>query len=73
MDDNWPVISEYRDDHGVLVSVPGEGKVNRVTRAVFDHFTKPMRGSSAPGARFAALSGDRGKQRWNVFVRDVCE
>jgi hypothetical protein len=40
------VIIEYSDkqaiEDGVLVSVPGEGKVNRVTRAVFDHFTKPM-------------------------------
>jgi hypothetical protein len=40
------VIVEYTDkgalEDGVLVSVPGEGKVNRVTRAVFDHFTKPM-------------------------------
>ena len=40
------VIVEYSDEQaledGVLVSVPGEGKVNRVTRAVFDHFTKPL-------------------------------
>jgi hypothetical protein len=46
------VIAEYTDrqalEDGVLVSVPGEGKVNRVTRAVFDHFTKPM-GSSPAG------------------------
>ena len=43
------VIDEYSDkqalEDGVLVSVPGEGKVNRVTRAVFDHFTKPMESS----------------------------
>ena len=53
MDDDLPVISEYRDDQaledGVLVSVSGEGKVNRVTRAVFDHFTKPMGSSPANG------------------------
>jgi len=40
------VIVEYSDsqalEDGVLVSFPGEGKVNRVTRAVFDHFTKPL-------------------------------
>ena len=40
------VISAYTDaqaiEDGVLVAVPGEGGVNRVTRAVFDHFTKPM-------------------------------
>jgi hypothetical protein len=40
------VIVEYTDkqalEDGVLVSVPGEGRVNRVTRAVFDHFAKPM-------------------------------
>jgi hypothetical protein len=29
-------------EDGVLVSVSGEGRVNRVTRAVFDHFTEPM-------------------------------
>ena len=47
------VISEYSDaqalEDGVLVSFPGEGKVNRVTRAVFDHFTKPMGSSPATG------------------------
>ena len=40
------VIVEYSDkqalEDGVLVSVPGEGKVNRVTRAVFDHFTSSL-------------------------------
>jgi hypothetical protein len=45
------VIVEYSDEQaledGVLVSFPGEGKVNRVTRAVFDHFTKPMGSSPA--------------------------
>ena len=47
------VIVEYSDkqalEDGVLVSVPGEGRVNRVTRAVFDHFTKPMGSSTATG------------------------
>ena len=46
MEEQPIVIVEYSDkqalEDGVLVSVPGEGKVNRVTRAVFDHFTKPM-------------------------------
>jgi len=47
------VISRYSDEQaledGVLVSVPGEGKVNRVTQAVFDHFTKPMGSSPLTG------------------------
>src|SRR5580704_2693822 len=47
------VIAEYNDqqalDDGILVSVPGEGKVNRVTRAVFDHFAKPIAGSPVLG------------------------
>ena len=47
------VIVEYSDkqalEDGVLVSVPGEGRVNRVTRAAFDHFTKPMGTSPATG------------------------
>jgi len=47
------VIVEYSDkqalEDGVLVSVPGEGKVNRVTRAVFDHFTKPLGSTPATG------------------------
>jgi hypothetical protein len=46
MQEQPSVIVEYTDkqalEDGVLVSVPGEGKVNRVTRAVFDHFTKPL-------------------------------
>ena len=29
-------------DDGVLVVVAGEGRVNRVTRAVFDHFVQPI-------------------------------
>lgn len=47
------VIVEYSDkqalEDGVLVSVPGEGRVNRVTRAVFDHFTEPIGSSPATG------------------------
>jgi hypothetical protein len=47
------LIVEYTDEQaledGVLVSVPGEGKVNRVTKAVFDHFTKPMGETSGTG------------------------
>ena len=39
-------ISVYTDrqavEDGVLVSVPGDGGVNRVTRAVFDHFVTPI-------------------------------
>ena len=46
MDEQSNVIVEYSDkqalEDGVLVSVPGEGRVNRVTRAVFDHFVKPI-------------------------------
>ena len=44
--DNSNVIFEYTDrqavEDGVLVSVNGPGKVNRVTRAVFDRFTEEM-------------------------------
>jgi hypothetical protein len=40
------MIVEYSDQQAleddVLVSVPAEGGVNRVTRAVFDHFTQAM-------------------------------
>jgi hypothetical protein len=36
-------------EDGVLVSVSGEGRVNRVTRAVFDYFTKPLGSSPATG------------------------
>src|SRR5438034_503424 len=47
------VISEYTDrqavEDGVLVAVNGEGGVNRVTRAVFDHFTKSMGNSPITG------------------------
>ena len=48
------VISSYTDrqavEDGFLVAVPGDGGVNRVTRAVFDHFTTPMGSSSITGA-----------------------
>lgn len=52
--ENEPLVTvEYSDkqalEDGVLVSVPREGKVNRVTRAVFDHFTKPMGGAPETG------------------------
>ena len=44
--DNSNVIFEYTDrqavEDGVLVSVNGPQKVNRVTRAVFDRFTEEM-------------------------------
>ena len=40
------VISSYTDrqavEDGVLVDFPGPGRINRVTRAVFDHFTEEM-------------------------------
>ncbi len=53
MHKNQFMIVEYTDkqalEDGVLVSVPGEGKVNRVTRAVFDHFAKPMGSSPQTG------------------------
>jgi len=39
-------ISVYTDaqavEDGVLVAFPGPGGVNRVTRAVFDHFTRAL-------------------------------
>ena len=47
------IIITYTDrqavEDGVLVAFPGEGNVNRVTRAVFDHFTQPMGNSSITG------------------------
>jgi len=53
MDQHPLLIVEYSDkqalEDGVLVSVPGEGRVNRVTRAVFDYFTKPMGSSPVTG------------------------
>src|SRR5213594_3659254 len=46
-------ISTYTDQQaladGVLVAVPGEGGVNRVTRAVFDHFADAMGSSPVTG------------------------
>lgn len=46
MDNNSNVIFEYTDrqavEDGVLVSVNGPGKVNRVTRAAFDHLTEQI-------------------------------
>ena len=50
---NDPIILSYTDREaladGVLVAFPGEGGVNRVTRAVFDHFTEPMGSSPVTG------------------------
>ena len=46
-------ISTYTDQQalqdGVLVAVPGDGGVNRVTRAVFDHFTEALGTSPITG------------------------
>lgn len=46
MDDFGELISSYSDRDavadGVLVPISGEGNVNRVTRAVFDHFTESL-------------------------------
>ena len=46
------IIFSYTDaqalEDGVLVEVD-DLQVNRVTRAVFDHFTRPMGGSTATG------------------------
>jgi hypothetical protein len=45
MEEPEDIISAYTDDQaledGVLVEVQG-GNVNRVTRAVFDHFSQPL-------------------------------
>ena len=47
-------ISTYTDaqalQDGVLVAVPGEGAVNRVTRAVFDRFTESLGTSPITGS-----------------------
>ena len=47
-------ISRYTDQQavadGVLVAVPGEDGVNRVTRAVFDHFTESLGTSPITGS-----------------------
>lgn len=51
-DENPVVITAYTDQQavadGVLVPFPGPGGANRVTRAVFDHFTRPMGSDEAP-------------------------
>ncbi len=53
MTEDFEVIDSYTDreavEDGVLVPVSGEGGVNRVTRAVFDRFTKPMGSSPMTG------------------------
>jgi hypothetical protein len=53
MQEDSTVISRYTDAEavadGVLVPFPGEGGVNRVTRAVFDAFTQPMGSSPVTG------------------------
>ncbi len=47
------IIHRYDDrqavEDGVLVDFPGKGGVNRITRAVFDHFTQPMGNSPLTG------------------------
>jgi len=47
------LIFEYTDSQavqdGVLVPFAGPGKVNRITRAVFDHFTENMGQSQLTG------------------------
>lgn len=51
---NKTIIIEYTDqqalEDGVLVAIPGEGGVNRVTRAVFDHFTQAVGSSPITGS-----------------------
>ena len=46
-------IYAYTDEQavadGVLVPITGPGRVNRVTRAVFSYFTKPIGDSPATG------------------------
>jgi len=53
MDDDSRVIVSYTDaqalEDGVLVAFPGEGGANRVTRAVFDFFAKPLGSSPLTG------------------------
>jgi len=48
VEEQWEVVSSYPDqeavDDGVLVVVNGEGRVNRVTRAVFDKYTEELGG-----------------------------
>src|SRR5713226_5380161 len=51
--DDAEVIDVYTDadalGDGSLVAVPGPGGINRVTRAVFDHFTESMGTSPITG------------------------
>ncbi len=53
MNQDHNVIFEYTDEQavadGVLVAFRGEGGVNRVTRAVFDHFVESMGSSPVTG------------------------
>ena len=53
MAEDYNVIVEYTDqqavEDGVLVPVNGAGGINRVTRAVFDHFAKPIGSSPVTG------------------------
>ena len=46
-------ISTYTDQQalqdGILVAIPGDGGVNRVTRAVFNHFTESLGTSPITG------------------------
>ena len=46
--EQWEVISSYSDqeavDDGVVVVVTAEGRVNRVTAAVFDRYTEQLGG-----------------------------
>ena len=53
MTEDFEVISTYTDqqaiEDGVLVAIPGDSGVNRITRAVFDHFAEPMGSSPITG------------------------
>ena len=53
MDEHDNIIFAYTDQEaiadGVLVPFAGESGVNRVTRAVFDHFVTPMGKSPVTG------------------------
>src|SRR5712691_8014894 len=57
--DDAEVISVYSDrqalEDGFLVVVSGPGGVNRVTRAVFDHFTESMTGTENLGLLTEAI------------------
>jgi len=48
--EQWEIVSSYPDqeavDDGVLVVVQGEGRVNRVTRAIFDKYTEELGGGA---------------------------